>query len=1106
MFTVYSASAGSGKTYNLVLDYLAACFKPHLGAFQRAAGRKFFVCPSCTEYQRILAITFTNNAAAEMKERVVNQLNTLAFAKSEQELPQHDFQNLCRKVFGDNHGFTQEECFHFIHETSKTLLHSILYDYAQFSITTIDSFIQRIIRSSALFLNLSMNYAVQIRLTDFFRAAIERYLCELPQSGRQLEVTVKELLQQLEEKGSANIRRFLSKGLGILYYDAEKSHPHLRSFPDEVDLSEITEMWKKKQHEAVAACTRDVVPFSKKALSIIQDAASEGFPANQKMKWDQWFAHIADDPFNLGKGFEKSRCHQEMNTGMVFSDPKKCGKSEKEARKARKEEFALQLREVFDQTRGVVLKYAKKFLTYRILARNANSLLVLGALRYHVENIKEQTNSFFLSESNPLLSDKIEEGSGDNLFEKTGGYRNIFIDEFQDTSLMQWFDLKPLIINAMSDNGSVTLFGDVKQSIYRFRNGEVSLFYNLLDYDRMQNGGNQDLKSMTGGKEGFNFKPLKTNYRSQSSVIEFNNRFFSHYAQSLGWEDYYEDVEQGTTPKKSGGLVQIYGYDKKKRKDLRAVWKDCGDDFYENTYLTMEPAAAELLYAVMDAKSRGYAYRDITVLLSGRGKCNDFAQSLLLAGIPVVTSESLQLCDNPNVNLIISTLRLLVNPKDSMAKAAILQYFARQSSSGSPGIFGMDLTERFSDMLSERFEVKDFESRMEVWRRNPFLMSLKEMVQFYGFSQETDPFVADFLDRAYEYTLTQVASVPNFLSWWDDLNRYSETIPRLSLEGSSDAVRLMTIHGSKGLEFPVVITQCTTSNRNDTYYWVKDPGNGQSCYVRHEKDMQYSAFKGYFEDEERKRELDSLNLWYVDFTRARDMLYIISESADSEEGDESETDLKKNIPKEESPEKRKDVKSLLMEYAKNMDKQGLICYYGNFGWRNPEPTEVMETKGSPFRVTCSDLKLCGNKAITVVASAESSESQDTGTHIHDFLQKLTHFPRTEEERVKAVSGEPEEIRERLLQLFEKTFADTALRPYFYPDEADRVLNEVAIITGKGEIRRPDRVVFKSGHVMIIDYKTGRDYKTKYEAQLAEYRECIEKMGYSDVRTEILYID
>lgn len=1097
MLTVYSASAGSGKTYNLVLDYLSVCFKSQLPAFLALDDRRRYVCPSCNGYKHTLAITFTNNAGAEMKERVVMMLNNLAFANTVDDLGKSDFSNLCSKVFGPKTKLSAEDCFIFLHENAKTLLSSILYDYARFSITTIDSFIQRIIRSSALLLNLSMSYAVQIRLNDFFRMAIEQYICELPKDKQQFDVVVKELARQMEDNGSANIHRFLTQGLRILYYDTEKSHPYLPKFIDTSVLQPIIANWRTMPYSILEQCRKKVHPLAKQACDLIASAKNDGLEMNGQKKWDIWFSRIADDPFNLDKGYDKSRILAEMDESSVFKKGK-----------ASMEDFrtlcAVQLKNLFEQIRTIVTGMAKPYFTSLILSKNANHLLVLNSLQNHIENIKEQTDSFFLSESNPLMYDAIESGQGDPLFEKMGFYRNVFIDEFQDTSKMQWYDMKPLIINALSGdgdyNGNIILFGDVKQSIYRFRNGDAELFYNLSDSNRLvQTASERDLVQIVG--DNYRFIPLKTNYRSQSSIIEFNNAFFKVFSADLCKTDYYADVEQETREEKSGGLVQILSCNKQEYREIKTVWPECPDDFCQNVYRQLRPEEADLLYAVMDAKRRGYAYKDMAVLLSGRAKCNTFAQCLMQADIPVLTSESLQLCDNKSVNLIISTLRLLLNPFDILMQTVILHYFSVETAQDFNSILFANSSEGFAAAMAKHFGKTDFQKTMENWVRNPFLVTLMDIVRFYSFSPDNDPFIADFIDLAVEYSQSQVASVAGFLSWWDDLNQYQDTIPRLSLSGSSDAVRLMTIHASKGLQFPVVITQCTASTARESFYWVKDTQSGQYCYVKHEKNMQYSDFQAEYEAEEDKRALDALNLCYVDFTRAVDMLYILVEFPDSSKGDGERMNVKKVLQKFVNANNSENNAPVSMS-----EEAGGLYYYGDKEWVNPKiMTEDADGK-EDFRIDYSDWTLMDNQNIQVKSSEPESDSAEEGTTVHRFLQKLTQFPNNNTEKDAILAECPEGIRGRMERLFVKTADDPGLRPYFYLNENDRVFNEAPVITEKGEIRRPDRIVFKPDHVMIIDYKTGREYTDKYEEQLAQYGECLRKMGYVDVRTKILYID
>lgn len=1086
MFKVYSASAGSGKTYNLVLDYLAACFKRHLHSFLKLKDKNDYQCDHCTEYQHILAITFTNNAGAEMKARVVKQLNKLAFAKTHTDIAENDFQNLCKKVFGEEITLSPEDAFIFFNRTSKALLHSVLYDYARFSITTIDSFIQRLIRSSALYLNLSMNYAVQIHFTDFFRMAIEQYICDLSQNNQQFEVVAQELSQQLEDKGSANIHRFLTNSLNILYKDTEKSHPFVKNILETSDLLQIVSNWKSKHYAIENTCKKQLKPLSIQAISIFKSAESIGISTNLTMKWDKWFQNIVNDPFDTAKGMEESRFVKGMNRDKIFKTPK--GKNN--SLEMDREHYIAQIEDIFQQMQAIVMPMAKTYYSCRALAKSANYLLVLNDLTHHIETIKEQTDTFFLSESNPLVNDEIHSYTqGEPLFEKMSFYQTFFIDEFQDTSLMQWQDLKPMLINALGEeNGNITLFGDVKQSIYRFRNGDVNLFYHLMDENRLKStASEQDIAQLLSEEQSFYAEQLDTNYRSREAIITFNNQFFEFYAHQLGKSDYYSDVAQKTTTDKDGGLVQIYSTPSEKPfKDLLNVWPECPKDYYKNVYSALRPEEADLIYAVMDAKKRGYEYGDMAVLLRGRAKCNTFAQRLMAAGIPVVTSDSLQLCDNASIGLVISTLRMLINPTDKLSQSLILQYLAQKFNQTWHLVLEKSINQNFFELVKTEFQLTDFSNKVSQWITDPFLLTVKEIIRFYDFQRETDPFIADFLDLANEYAQTQPASIAGFLDWWDDLHSSGETIPRLSLSGAAGAVRLMTIHASKGLEFPVVITWCNAGNALPTSYWVQDAESGQNCYVTHEKSLKYSDFEPEYNEEEDKRLLDVLNLWYVDFTRARDMLYILTE-----------------FPKNQSQNKA-DVRSQLQQFLGDSDDE--IYYFGEKDWHNQKTGKKTAKKETKFQVSCSDMTFFNNTNMKVITSESISESVETGNRIHQCLQKLTSFPSTEEEINTLLESEPENIQERLRQLFKRTAEDANLRTYFYVNEEDRVLNEISIITESGELKRPDRIVIKPDHVMIIDYKTGKEYQAKYEAQLTEYQSYMQKMGYQDVRTEILYID
>ena len=299
----------------------------------------------------------------------------------------------------------------------------------------------------------------------------------------------------------------------------------------------------------------------------------------------------------------------------------------------------------------------------------------------------------------------------------------------------------------------------------------------------------------------------------------------------------------------------------------------------------------------------------------------------------------------------------MINPKDKLVQTTILHFFCTKYHQDFHAALLKNTESDFHAVLNELFPSQDFSHNLAGWAQSPFLLTMKDMVRYYQFDDSEDPFIADFLDLVHEYGKSQTASVSAFLTWWDDLNRYKETVPLLSLSGKSDAVQLMTIHASKGMEFPVVITHCSASNSRESYYWVNDARSQKSCYVKHEKNMKYSDFQGFYEAEEDKRNLDQLNLWYVDFTRARDMLYLLVEFPESKDNKKKE-DEKTNI------------KNILQKFVKNSenaisDNQNHIFHYGDFEWQKPTKVSDNQPKNSNLQVCCSNLTFCENESINV---------------------------------------------------------------------------------------------------------------------------------------------
>ncbi len=1074
MFTTYSASAGSGKTTHLVADYIALCFREDSRHIDRVLGNGD---SRLNIFQKVLAITFTNNAAAEMKDRIVQTLREFAFVPKAELSGRADaiYGIIVQKLFVENRP-DDEKLEAFMQKESLELLRSIIYDYARFSLTTIDSFFQRIIRSAALSLNLNLNYSVQVDLNEFYIKAIDQLLNELSAESQLATRILFMLDNNMEDSGKLNVDRELKGVLDILYADAEKNYEYLNKLRtlDTKEFQKTIRQWRETIKRLPAEISQAVKPIAEEANAKISELT---FSFHKGLK--PWFDKVVEDPIkNFCEDIDDFRRDED---GSFFRK-----KSLNTEEQALADDVMSIVTPCFNRMVEIQKPKRQQYLDALLMSKNADKLLLLFDLQEKMNEIKELDNFFILSETNKLIYENIKDKEIPEIFDQIK-FEHFFIDEFQDTSLMQWQDLLPLISNrALATGGQVTLFGDVKQAIYRFRNGDANLFYNLIDYDRMRSY--PELRNV--GREEYANETLKKNFRSSQSVVAFNNLFFNYFSENLELQEFYADVEQ-EIHSCDAGLVQLFikqdDNDKALIRDLYR--KDADLEQYIQDTDDIDIEDAEVLRAVSEALARGYQYGDIAILYSGNAKSARIANILLERGFPVVTEQSLVLNASPNVNLLIYTMKYLQHPDDPVAQTTILYYLAkmqRNTSFLSEKLLTLATTD-FNTLVTELIG-KPLPTHE--WLSQPLLLLVKEMIRFYGLDEQQDPFVVDFVNILLSYLQNRNGELTPFLLWWQQLLD-TDTMFTLTLPADMNAIKVCTIHKSKGLEYPVVILPFSSSTRQPKPIWTDK--NEQIAYVNLSKSNSIgSSFEEEYLDEEREMKIDMLNLLYVAHTRARDVLYVITSVGKEGSYGKYLSDFIAENP-------TLDVNGQPLAFAQD-EKDGRLFYVGDRAWKNRAQEKTLKKPITP-KIYTSEFNI-DKVAALVDATAAPSEQIRIGNFVHDYLAQLTAFPQTMEEADQLLADMEEAQRARLSEAFRHILDDADLRPCFAPNA--KILNECSILDSDGNVHRPDRIVFLEDKVVVIDYKTGQPYP-KYQEQIDLYCALLRQMGHARVEGKLLYV-
>ena len=692
------------------------------------------------------------------------------------------------------------------------------------------------------------------------------------------------------------------------------------------------------------------------------------------------------------------------------------------------------------------------------------------------------------------ISNQIKNQPTPFIYERLGErYRHFFIDEFQDTSEMQWQNLIPLIDNALSGQddfgvkGTLMIVGDPKQSIYRWRGGKAEQF---IELSKDQNPFNNPDKRL---------EHLNKNYRSYSQIIKFNNDFFkllSNEFEHPDYKDLYENHSHQKTNDKTGGYVNISFIPKVETAEGDEEALDKTDLYVLATLNTIQKSVQQ-----------GFQYKDIVILTRKRSQGIAIANYLTEQGIPLLSSETLMIQNATEVRLIIHLLKYLKNSSDLESKANFLQYLAQNSQDKLP----------IHDFIAQGmalFQETDFENWLMSFdvslsfqniRKKSLYEAVETIIAKFLSPPETsvlskgvgNAYVQYFLDIVLERDIRNQAGISDFLSFWDK-NAEKFSIP--SPEGTN-AVRIMTIHKSKGLEFPVVIFPFAEEDYNrkpKDKLWLN--AEEQDFGLPKVLIDNSSAVEGFGEEaaevyNQKKQEelLDNINVLYVALTRAEEQLYMISNMNLSSKGE---------VPKN-------NMCSFFINYLENnggFDKNKLEYEFGNATKLSVAKQHVDTSKTIPLVseiLNPKNIKIAQREAL--MWGTHQQEAIEYGNVIHEILS----FVKTKNDVDLAIT---KSIENGLITYAQKETVFNTINEIVNHSELEicfadgnEVLNEQAIIQKEGKTIKPDRMVLtKNKEVLLLDYKTGI-HNVKYQQQLENYQTAIESMGYKVVKKALIYI-
>ncbi|MES2138714.1 MAG: UvrD-helicase domain-containing protein [Bacteroidota bacterium] len=1074
-FTIYKSSAGSGKTFTLVKEYLALALNDESNP------------PKA--YRHILAVTFTNKAASEMKERIIKALKELSQEDYTQlsggtktllaELKKHKKLNI-RQQLDDT----------IIRKRANNVLTEVLHNYSDFAIGTIDSFVHKIVRTFAFDLKIPMSFELEMDDDKLLTQAIDLLIAQIGTDETLTKALVEFTESKTDDEKSWHIEndlKYFAKNL--LTEDGAVHIEKLR----QLSVSDFFKI-KDKIQEEIKKFETFINGCGKNGLKCINDSGIEHDKfAGGANGIGKYFSYLAESRFD--KLTPSATIQKNIDSDNWYAG--KATVSDKAGIDAIKDT----LTKLYNEGLVYIQLNLQEVTLFRLINTTIYSLAVLNEIEKLLNEYKAQNNILHISEFNKLIAKIVLNEPIPFIYERLGErYNNYLIDEFQDTSVLQFQNLLPLIDNSLASGHFTMLVGDGKQAIYRWRGGEVEQFA-MLPEVFAHNNNPLVLEREQALKRNHNPQVLDKNYRSKREIIEFNNAIFRTLSNKLNekFKSIYETLEQGFNPENSGGFVQVEFLDAEKEEMRKQN--------LERTYLIIQ-----------DLLIQNFQLRDVAILVRKNTDGSEIANYLSNKGIEVISSDSLLLSNSAEVNFIYSLLRYLNNTSDQIIQAELLEYLVASNRfsvspnrvlnpvRGEKAEFSIDINEFLVENKQDfLFIIKkvcpDFNSN--ALSKMALYELCEELVRLFKLNTIPNAYIQFYLDEVLNYSIKQNNNLNDFIDYWEDKKEKASLIVPLGM----NAVTIMTIHRAKGLEFPAVILPFSNGKveKGKKHLWV-DLENSkipqlQSALVSASESLRETPYGDLYDDEKNKSLLDSLNVLYVALTRPEERLYILT-------GKPSR-----------SPANLSTVSDMFAHYyQQNGDwQEGKTVY--TFGEQTTHKQHLKGAETQNFKLLTFNSNQWRNNikmraAAPSIWNLEITESKkDYGVMVHTALAKI----KSEEDIESAVNsmfleglvtaGE----KENLLTVIKKIIKLPKLQAHFA--QGLKVKNESEIISLTGEKFRLDRVVFhpilkgKEGQstAVIIDYKTGEE-KPDHKKQILQYADLLNQMGYSVTEKLLVYIE